>query len=69
MIKEIILKVIKIYQCLISPIIGRECRFYPSCSNYTLGAINKYGTIKGSFLGMKRILKCHPFHSGGVDLP
>jgi putative membrane protein insertion efficiency factor len=77
MIKYIILKLIKLYQNIISPdqgILSRffpsgVCRFYPSCSQYTHQAIEKYGVLKGSFLGIKRIFKCHPFHSGGVDLP
>jgi len=57
--KYIALILIKLYQLLIS--------FYPSCSVYTYQAIRKFGFIKGTFLGSKRLLKCHPFHSGGVD--
>ncbi len=51
-----------------SPLLGRHCRFYPSCSSYTYEAIKKHGLLKGVFLGGKRLLKCHPFHPGGVDL-
>lgn len=52
----------------ISPLLGRHCRFFPSCSSYTYEAIKKHGLLKGVFLGGKRLLKCHPFHPGGVDL-
>ncbi len=68
MIKKILLSAIKFYQMCISPYKGGACcRFYPTCSQYTYEAINKYGALKGSFLGIKRILKCHPFHKGGYD--
>ena len=53
--------------CFISPLKKSSCRFYPTCSVYTKEAIIKYGAIKGTFLGIKRILKCHPFHPGGYD--
>lgn len=65
--KKILLTLIKVYQNYISRIFGKKCRFYPTCSEYTYNAIDKYGVIKGCFLGIKRILKCHPFHSGGID--
>ena len=67
MIKQLFLILIKIYQYFISPFIIKTCRFYPSCSQYALEAIATYGILKGSFLAAKRILKCHPFHSGGFD--
>jgi len=67
--KSIILKLIKGYQYLISPFLGQHCRFYPSCSEYTFSAVKKYGAIFGCWKGFKRILKCHPGHPGGVDLP
>jgi len=66
--KNIALFLIKCYQVFISPLLGRHCRFYPSCSSYTYEAIKKHGLLKGVFLGGKRLLKCHPFHPGGVDL-
>jgi len=66
--KNIALFLIRCYQVLLSPLLGSHCRFYPSCSNYTYEAIKKYGLFKGIFLGGKRLLKCHPFHPGGVDL-
>ncbi len=65
--KKIALALIKGYKILISPLLGRNCRFYPTCSEYTHEAIQKHGLIKGILLGTKRLLKCHPFHSGGVD--
>ncbi len=55
------------YQLLISPLLGHRCRFLPSCSHYATEAINTFGTAKGSFLAVKRICKCHPFHAGGYD--
>ncbi|NIO48773.1 MAG: membrane protein insertion efficiency factor YidD [Candidatus Aminicenantes bacterium] len=66
--KKIVLFLIRCYQVLISPLLGRHCRFYPSCSSYAYEAIKKHGLLKGIFLGGKRLLKCHPFHPGGVDL-
>ena len=69
MFGEIILKIIRFYQIFISPNLGKNCRFYPSCSEYTYQAIKRYGAIVGSWKGIKRILRCHPWHPGGVDLP
>lgn len=66
--KSIALFLIRCYQVFISPLLGRHCRFYPSCSSYSYEAIKKHGLLKGVFLGGKRLLKCHPFHPGGVDL-
>jgi len=68
-IKNSVLKIIKFYQKFISPLLGKNCRFYPSCSDYFYLAIKKYGLSKGLWLGSKRLLKCHPWHSGGVNLP
>ena len=65
--KKLIITLLKIYQKYISPLKGPRCRFYPSCSMYALEAVNKYGALKGCFLAFKRIIKCHPFHSGGYD--
>lgn len=58
---------IYIYQKCISPMLGNTCRFYPSCSKYSMEAFKKYGAIKGLYLMLKRLAKCHPFHKGGVD--
>ncbi|MCJ7579417.1 MAG: membrane protein insertion efficiency factor YidD [Candidatus Aminicenantes bacterium] len=65
--KKIALALIKGYKILISPLMGRNCRFYPTCSEYTHEAIQKHGLFKGILLGTRRLLKCHPFHAGGVD--
>ncbi|ARK31434.1 membrane protein insertion efficiency factor YidD [Halalkalibacter krulwichiae] len=65
--KRIFLLVIKFYQKLISPLKPPTCRFYPTCSHYGLEAIQRFGAWKGSWLTIKRILKCHPFHPGGID--
>lgn len=58
---------IRLYQWTISPLLGKSCRFYPSCSHYTLEAIERYGSLRGIWLGIKRICKCHPWNSGGPD--
>jgi putative membrane protein insertion efficiency factor len=58
---------IKVYKKVISPLLPPACRFYPTCSQYAIEALDKYGFLKGSLLSLKRILKCHPFHSGGFD--
>ena len=65
--KKTALVIIRIYQLVLSPVFGGQCRFYPSCSDYARGAIEKYGALKGVSLGAKRLLKCHPLHPGGVD--
>lgn len=65
--KRLIVSIIKIYQRLVSPVKGQTCRFYPSCSQYALEAIEKYGVLKGCLLAGKRIVKCHPFNPGGYD--
>jgi putative membrane protein insertion efficiency factor len=58
---------IKLYQILLSPLIGPSCRFTPTCSNYAIEAINKHGPIKGFWLSIKRISKCHPWGDSGHD--
>ena len=58
---------IKIYQIIISPLLGPSCRFTPTCSQYAVEAIQKHGPIKGSWLSFKRILKCHPWGGSGYD--
>ncbi len=58
---------IRFYQIFISPLLGNRCRFYPSCSHYALDAITFHGAMVGTYLTIKRLLKCHPFHEGGLD--
>lgn len=65
--KKIMIMLIRGYQIFISPIFPRTCRFYPTCSAYFIQALEKYGVFKGSYLGIKRILKCHPWNPGGYD--
>ena len=65
--KKILIKIIEFYQKHISPGLGARCKFYPTCSEYTKQAINKYGALKGSLKGFKRILKCNPLSKGGYD--
>lgn len=69
MIKKLFVLFIKIYQYTISPLLGKICRFEPTCSQYALEAIQKYGIIKGTGLACKRICKCHPGNPGGYDPP
>jgi len=69
MIKHFVFKSIKFYQQSLSLFLGSNCRFYPSCSEYLYQAIDGYGLLKGGWKGLKRILRCHPWCSGGVDLP
>lgn len=59
---------IRVYRYLLSPWIGNQCRFYPSCSHYAEEAIETHGFVKGAYLTLRRLLKCHPWHSGGIDL-
>ncbi len=60
---------IRAYQKLISPMIGPHCRFHPTCSEYSIQAVRKYGVLLGSWKGIRRIFRCHPWHPGGDDLP
>lgn len=67
MIKRVFVKLIRLYQKYISPLKAPSCRFYPTCSSYGIEAIEKYGAIRGSFMTLKRISRCHPFSEGGYD--
>ncbi len=63
----LLIALIKAYRYFISPLLGPSCRFYPSCSSYSVEALQTHGAIIGSYLTLKRLLKCHPFHQGGID--
>lgn len=65
--KKIILSMIKFYRKYISPLKRPCCRFYPTCSQYAIDAICKYGVLKGGYIAIKRILRCNPFNEGGYD--
>ncbi|OPZ94843.1 MAG: putative membrane protein insertion efficiency factor [Firmicutes bacterium ADurb.Bin419] len=68
MIGKLAIIILRFYQKYISPLkMVSSCRFYPTCSQYAIDAISKYGIIRGSFKSIKRLLKCHPFHPGGYD--
>jgi uncharacterized protein len=60
---------VRCYQYLISPLLGPRCRFQPSCSEYFVVAVRKYGAVRGAWRGMRRICRCHPWHPGGYDPP
>ncbi|MBN2301605.1 MAG: membrane protein insertion efficiency factor YidD [Lentisphaerae bacterium] len=68
MISNALIKIIRFYQLIISPLFGNCCRFYPSCSNYSMMAIAEHGALRGIWLSLIRLCKCHPFHPGGVDM-
>jgi hypothetical protein len=65
--KALLAGLIKLYQYLFRPMLGSNCRFAPSCSDYALEAIGKYGAIKGGWLALRRVGRCHPYHPGGYD--
>ena len=65
--KCLLLALVKFYRSFISPLLPPSCRYVPTCSEYALIAIGKYGAMKGGWLPLKRILRCHPFHEGGYD--
>ncbi|MGA2586687.1 MAG: membrane protein insertion efficiency factor YidD [Candidatus Aminicenantales bacterium] len=65
--KSVFLFLIKAYKKILSPFLGRHCRFYPTCSEYMAEAVEKYGLARGFWIGTKRLFRCHPFHGGGFD--
>jgi hypothetical protein len=67
MIERPVILLIRAYGWLVSPWLGRNCRFEPSCSRYAVGALERHGLLRGSWLAIRRVLRCHPFHPGGQD--
>ncbi|HUP94163.1 MAG TPA: membrane protein insertion efficiency factor YidD [Burkholderiales bacterium] len=67
MVKRVLLLLIEGYRLALSPLLGASCRFYPTCSAYAAEAIEKHGALRGAWLALRRITKCHPWHPGGVD--
>ncbi len=67
MMRRVVIFFINCYKVMLSPFLGYNCRFYPSCSSYAQEAIASHGVIKGSYLAIRRISRCHPWHEGGVD--
>ena len=65
--KKVLIFLIKVYQNTISPLLGKNCRFVPTCSQYTIEAIAEYGAMRGILMGIKRIIRCNPFSKGGYD--
>jgi hypothetical protein len=64
---KILIGLIRGYQLIISPLMGANCRFHPTCSQYMIEAITRFGTIRGFWLGLRRLSRCHPWHEGGLD--
>ena len=65
--KRLMVLMIRGYQLVLSPLLGPRCRFYPSCSAYAIEAISTHGAARGSFLAVRRLLRCHPWNPGGID--
>lgn len=68
-IAAVLIGCVRLYQLFLSPIFGRQCRFQPTCSHYYIGAVQKYGPVRGSLKGLWRICRCNPFCQGGFDPP
>lgn len=65
--KTLILLLLRAYKLLLSPLLGPRCRFHPSCSSYAMAAVSRYGALRGGWLALRRIGRCHPLHPGGYD--
>ncbi|HEY3327621.1 MAG TPA: membrane protein insertion efficiency factor YidD [Novimethylophilus sp.] len=64
---RLLIWLVKAYRLLLSPLLGNNCRFSPSCSRYAIEALGKYGALRGGWLTLRRVLRCHPWHAGGYD--
>jgi hypothetical protein len=69
LLASVLIAFVRLYQITLSPFLGRQCRFQPTCSHYFIGAVEKYGPLRGAWRGTKRICRCHPFCRGGYDPP
>ena len=67
MLKQVLLRLIRGYQIAISPMLGPHCRFHPTCSEYAIQAVERHGALRGGWLAVRRLTRCHPFHPGGLD--
>jgi len=65
--RKLIVAILRLYQWVLSPMLPSACRYYPTCSEYMRQAVEKYGVARGLWMGAKRLLRCHPFHAGGID--
>ena len=65
--RALIVFLLRAYKRVVSPLLPPACRFYPTCSEYTMEAVSRHGVLKGLLLGLKRLSRCHPFHAGGLD--
>jgi uncharacterized protein len=65
--KRLLVWLLRGYQLLVSPMLGQNCRFYPSCSSYAIEALEVHGAARGGWLALRRVCRCHPWHAGGVD--
>jgi putative membrane protein insertion efficiency factor len=65
--RNVVKSLIRLYQFVLSPVLGNNCRFHPSCSRYAIEAIDVHGVIRGSWIAVRRLARCHPWHPGGVD--
>lgn len=65
--RKALILIVRTYRYLVSPLLGNHCRFYPSCSSYAIEALERHGALKGCWLSLRRLFRCHPFHPGGVD--
>lgn len=68
MMRNPLILLLRAYRYAISPFLGQHCRYYPSCSEYAETAVNRFGPVRGGWLSIKRLSRCHPWHAGGIDL-